>query len=98
MNKTEIIKSLSESTGLEKKQVQAVLDSLGNLIASALKVGGPGSFKLQSLAQFKRIDKPAQPARQGIDPFTKKEREFAAKPAKSVVKIIPLKDAKEAVQ
>jgi hypothetical protein len=38
----------------------------------------------------------AKPKRKGIDPFTKEERWFAAKPASVKVKIRPLKKLKDA--
>jgi hypothetical protein len=39
--------------------------------------------------------KPAQKARKGIDPFTKQERMFAAKPASISVRVRPLKKLKD---
>jgi len=96
MNKSEMISAISESTGLEKKQVVAVLDSISDLVANALKKGGPGTFKIHGLVQLKRVDVPAKPARRGIDPFTKLERDFAAKPASVKVKASALKGAKDA--
>ena len=39
--------------------------------------------------------KPATKARKGINPFTGEETVFAAKPARNVVKIRPLKKVKE---
>ena len=40
---------------------------------------------------------PAKPARKGINPFTKEPTVFKAKPARTVVKIRPLKALKDAV-
>ena len=39
--------------------------------------------------------KPATKARKGINPFTGQETTFAAKPARTVVKIRPLKKLKD---
>jgi hypothetical protein len=41
--------------------------------------------------------KPAQPRRKGINPFTKEEQWFKAKPARNVVKVRPLKSLKDLV-
>jgi nucleoid DNA-binding protein len=41
--------------------------------------------------------KPATKARKGINPFTKEEVMFKAKPARKVVKILPLKGLKDMV-
>jgi len=41
--------------------------------------------------------KPATKARKGINPFTGEETVFKAKPARKVVKIVPLKGLKDMV-
>jgi hypothetical protein len=41
--------------------------------------------------------KPATKARKGINPFTGQEQMFQAKPARSVVKVRPLKNLKDMV-
>jgi hypothetical protein len=41
------------------------------------------------------INKPATPQRNGINPFTKQEQVFAAKPARKVIKVRPLKALKD---
>lgn len=97
LNKSELVSALAESAGTDKKTVKAVLDGLGDLAAQALKKGGAGVFKIHGLVQLKRVDVPAKPARRGIDPFTKQERDFPAKPATSKVKASALKGAKDAV-
>ncbi len=97
MTKSEIMASLSETTGLSKKDVSNVLDGLGELIGKSLKKNGPGVFTLPGLSKFKVVRKPATKARKGINPFTKEEQMFAAKPARNVVKILPLKGLKDSV-
>ena len=62
-----------------------------------LTEGGPGSFNLAGIMKVKVIRKPAEPEREGIDPFTKEMRVFKAKPARNVVKVTPLKRLKDAV-
>jgi nucleoid DNA-binding protein len=47
--------------------------------------------------KVKVVRKPAVPARKGINPFTKEEMTFKARPARNVVKILPLKSLKEMV-
>ena len=41
------------------------------------------------------IQKPAVKARKGINPFTKQEQMFKAKPARKVIKVRPLKGLKD---
>jgi len=97
MTRTEVISALSASTGLSKQQVSGFLDELKNLIAANLKDGGPGAFNLPGLMKIKVTRKPATPERKGINPFTKEETVFKAKPAQNVVKIVPLKQLKDSV-
>ena len=105
MNKTEILTALAEGTGLSKKDVASVFDELGTLIGKNLgtligkNLGkrGPGAFNLPGLMKVKVIRKPATKARKGINPFTKEETVFKAKPARNVVKILPLKGLKDMV-
>ena len=97
MTKTEILTALVESTGLSKKEVASVLDELGTLIGKSLGKKGPGVFNIPGLMKVKVIRKPATKARKGINPFTKEEMVFKAKPARNVVKILPLKGLKDMV-
>jgi len=97
MSKTEITAQLAEKTGLSKKEVGSVLESLAGLIEQNLGKKGPGVFNLPGVAKFKVVRKPATKARKGINPFTKEEVTFKAKPARNVVKIQALKALKDSV-
>jgi nucleoid DNA-binding protein len=97
MNKTEVLTALAEATGLTKQQVGGVFDELAKLIGKNLGDEGPGTFALPSLMQIKVVRKPAVPEHKGINPFTKEEMIFKAKPAKNVVKVSPLKGLKDLV-
>ena len=95
MSKTEFIEAIANQAGLEKKQVSAVLDGMNDVVYKELKaqheVVIPGLLKLVT------IKKPAVPAREGINPFTKEKTTFKAKPARKVIKPRPLKALKDAV-
>jgi nucleoid DNA-binding protein len=97
MTKSEILLSLSESSGFTKKEVSSLLEDLGTLIGKNLKKGGPGIFNIPGLMKVKCVRKPATKARMGINPFTKEEVMFKAKPARNVVKVLPLKGLKDMV-
>ena len=97
MTKTEILTALADGTELSKKEVASVLEELGTLIGRNLGRRGPGVFNLPGLMKVKVIRKPATKARKGINPFTKEETIFKAKPARNVVKILPLKALKDMV-
>jgi nucleoid DNA-binding protein len=95
MTKSGIMNRISESTGLNKKQVTSVLDELGALIEGHIGKRGPGKFTLPGLLKIEARKKPARKARKGINPFTGEEMVFKAKPAQRVIKIRPLKKLKE---
>ena len=97
MTKTEILAALAEGTGLSKKEVASVIEELGSLIGKNLSKKGPGVFNIPGLMKVKVVRKPATKARKGINPFTKEEQMFKAKPARNVVKILPLKGLKDMV-
>lgn len=95
--KGEIYTALGEKTGLSKKQVSQVFDALGELIGKELGKKGPGTFTVPGLLKLKVVRKPATKAKEGINPFTKEKMMIKAKPARNVVKALPLKPLKEMV-
>ena len=97
MTKTQIVASLAESTGVTKQQVSDLFSELANLIGKNLSEEGPGAFTVPGLMKVKVVRKPATEARKGINPFTKEETIFKAKPARNVVKVMPLKGLKDLV-
>jgi nucleoid DNA-binding protein len=92
--KSEILSRIAEATELSRKQVASVFDALACQIKCAVGKKGPGVFALSGLLKVIVVNKPATPARRGINPFTKQEQMFAAKPARRVVKIRALKALK----
>ena len=95
-SKSEIYAYIAEKTNLKRKDVTAVFEALKELIERDLK-RGPGIFNLVGLMKIKLVHKPAVPARRGINPFTKEEVMFKAKPARNVVKVQALKTLKDMV-
>ena len=95
LNKTQILQQIADSAELSKKQVQAVLDELTNVIEGHVKKKGIGEFVLPGLLKITTVKKPATKARKGINPFTGLEVTFKAKPASTTVKVRPLKKLKE---
>ncbi len=94
--KSQVLAALSDNTGLTKKEVGVVFDTLGELIGNDLKKG-PGTFTVPGLMKVTVVRKPATKARKGINPFTGEETTFKAKPARNVVKVRPLKALKDMV-
>ena len=95
--KSEIFTTLAEKTGVSKKDVTAVFGALSELIGKELGKKGPGMFVVPGLLKLKVVRKPATKAKQGVNPFTKEPMTIKAKPARNVVKAVPLKALKELV-
>jgi nucleoid DNA-binding protein len=94
MNKSQLLDAVVESTELKRKEVNAVLESLNDIIATQIGKRGPGVFMLPGMLKIKVVVKPARKARKGINPFTGEEMVFKARPARKVAKILPLKKIK----
>ena len=93
--KTQILNQVAEETELSRKQVAAVLESLSGVIEGHIKKRAVGEFVLPGLMKILTVRKPAVKARKGINPFTKEEVMFKARPATTVVKVRPLKKLKD---
>jgi nucleoid DNA-binding protein len=94
-SKGEIFTAAAEKTGLTRKQVAGVYDAIVEQIKASVGKKGPGTFVVPGLMRINVITKPAVKARKGINPFTKMEQMFKAKPARKVVKVRPLKSLKD---
>lgn len=94
-SKTQIVDQIAEGTGLSRKQVSSVIEKLTDVIESHVMKNAVGEFILPGLLKISTVRKPAVKARKGINPFTKEEVMFKAKPATTVVKVRPLKKLKD---
>lgn len=96
LSKSGLVAHIAEGTSLAAKDVRAVLASLEGAVAASVSKKGAGSFVLPGLLKITATSVPAKPKRKGINPFTKQEQWFAAKPATVKVKVRPLKKLKDA--
>ena len=96
LTKTQLLSLIAAETEMTRREVGAVMDELSRIVSRHLrKRGGAGQFTLPGLLKIKTIRKPATRARKGKNPFTGEEMMFKPKPARTVVKIQPLKGLKE---
>jgi len=95
--KSEVFTAIAGHTGLARKEVQSVFDALGLLLSADLSKRGPGIMQVPGLMKVTVKRMPATKARKGINPFTKEETVFKAKPARNVVKVRPLQGLKKMV-
>jgi len=101
LTKTQIVTTLAESTGLSKKEVTAVFESMTELISAELNKGkktDPKQFTIPGLCKIVTKYKPAEKGGQKkINPFTGEEMVTKPKPASQQIKIRPLKALKDMV-
>jgi DNA-binding protein HU-beta len=95
MSKSEFVEAVANQSGLDKKQVNAVLSALTDVVYKELKA--QNEVVLPGLVKLTSVTKPATPEREGINPFTKEKTMFKAKPERKVIKPRPLKALKDAV-
>jgi hypothetical protein len=95
-NKTGLAAHLAQLAAVEVKAVKAVIASLEATMLASVHKKGLGSFTLPGLLKVHVVNVPAKKKRTGIDPFTKQERVFAAKPATVKIKTRALKKLKDA--
>ncbi len=96
LSKSGLVAHIADATSVAAKDIRAVLGALEGAIHASLNKKGAGSFTLPGVAKFSAVNVPAKPKRKGINPFTKEEQWFAAKPASVKVKVRPLKKLKDA--
>ena len=95
MSKSEFVEAVANQSGLDKKQVNAVLNALTDVVYKELKA--QNEVVLPGLVKLTSVTKPAVPEREGINPFTKEPTTFKAKPERKIIKPRPLKALKDAV-
>lgn len=95
-NKSGLIAHVAEVAGVEPKAAKAVIGALEATVLSSVSKKGLGAFTLPGLLKVTVVNVPAKKKRTGIDPFTKQERVFAAKPATVKIKTRALKKLKDA--
>ncbi|MDB5988549.1 MAG: DNA-binding protein [Nevskia sp.] len=96
LSKSGLVAHLAEASGIIAKDVRAVMSALEGAVAGSINKKGAGTFVLPGLLKITAVSVPAKPKRKGINPFTKQEQWFAAKPASVKVKVRPLKKLKDA--
>ena len=97
LSKSAVLQAITDSIGedISRKHVKQVIETLVTVGHRELKKSG--TFVLPGMAKFVVVKKPARPAREGINPFTKEKQKFAAKPASKGVRARPVKAVKDAV-
>jgi nucleoid DNA-binding protein len=95
--KDEVYAALARGTGLRRKQVAAVFSCLSELIGRELGKRGPGLFVVPGLVKLKSVRKPPTKSRPGRNPFTGEPMTIKARPARDVVRALPMKGLRDLV-
>jgi len=97
--KSETLSYISDKTGLTKRDVGAVFDTMGTLMRRDLRKPALGAFTVPGLMKVKVKKIPARKARKNVpNPFKPGElMDVAARPARKTVKVTPLKALKDMV-
>ena len=96
ISKSDLIQILVDKfADLTRKDIKGILEAMASIGHAELKKNGV--FVVPGLVRMVVVKKPATKARKGINPFTKEEVTFKAKPARTVIKIRPLKKLKDMV-
>ena len=96
LSKSALVAHISEFTNVATKDVRNVLAALESTMHASVSKKGAGSFTMPGLFKITAVEVPARPARKGINPFTKEEVTFKARPKSVKVKVRPLKKLKDA--
>ena len=96
LSKSGLVAHIADAASVAAKDVRAVLAALEGAVHASVSKKGAGAFTLPGLLKITAVSVPAKPKRKGINPFTKEEVWFAAKPASVKVKVRPLKKLKDA--
>merc|ERR1719453_1822870 len=93
MPKGEIFGAIEASSGVKKKEVKAVFESLGTMIPAQLKA--TGKFTIPGVTMIKLKKKPATKATTRL--MFGEMKKISAKPAKTLVKCYTVKALKDSL-
>jgi nucleoid DNA-binding protein len=97
-SKSEVFGQIAEQTGLSRKQVSQVFDVMRSMIEKDLSKRGCGVFAVPGMMKLKAVHKPAEKATTRANPFKPGEMmTVKAKPARTVIKVRPLKALKDSI-
>jgi nucleoid DNA-binding protein len=96
--KSQIFTEIAGETGLAKKDVQAVFETMQTMIEKDLSKRGPGQFTVPGLLKITKKAVPRRPAQKNKwIPLVQEFRDIAARPAHNKVAVRALKNLKEMV-
>jgi DNA-binding protein HU-beta len=95
LNRSQLLKTVSERTGMARKEVEQVYEHTVRTIQDAVK--GGQKVALSGFGRFQQRVRAARKAGLGKNPFTGETIQVAARPAQKLPKFLPAKQFKEYV-
>ncbi|MHC4810699.1 MAG: HU family DNA-binding protein [Planctomycetota bacterium] len=96
--KSQIFTEIAGETGLSKKDVQAVFETMQTMIEKDLGNRGPGQFTVPGLLKITKKHVPRRPAQKNKwIPLVQEHRDIPARPAHNKVAVRALKNLKSMV-
>jgi DNA-binding protein HU-beta len=95
LNRSQLLKTVSERTGMARKEVEQVYEHTLRTIQDAVKRGE--KVALSGFGRFQQRVQAARKAGMGKNPFTGETIKIAARPERRLPKFLPAKQFKEYV-
>lgn len=95
LNRSQLLKQVSERTGMARKEVEQVYEHTVRTIQDAVKSGR--KVALTGFGRFQQRVQAARKAGMGKNPFTGETIKIAARPERRLPKFLPAKQFKEYV-
>jgi DNA-binding protein HU-beta len=95
LNRSQLLKTVSERTGMARKEVEQVYEHTTRAIQDAVKSGQ--KVALTGFGRFQQRVQKARKAGMGKNPFTGETIRIAARPERRLPKFLPAKQFKEYV-
>ena len=96
MTKTQWLNEIATKSDMPMRDVKAVITAYEDVVMEQVQ-SKSGEFMHNGMFKVSAVHVPAKKARKGINPFTKEETVFKAKPATTKLKIRPLALLKKSV-
>ncbi|MAZ43587.1 MAG: DNA-binding protein [Legionellales bacterium] len=93
--RSEVYQEIAADTGLKRREVEAVFESLRQLANRHLMDGGSGQFSVPGMVKIRRVMKAETKKRTMLSPLTNTIVEVPPKPPRPDVKLVPLKPLKD---
>ncbi|HYF59003.1 MAG TPA: HU family DNA-binding protein [Burkholderiaceae bacterium] len=97
LKKTALLAKLAEVANVDPRAAKAVYAALEAVMVASLHKKGAKQFVMPGILKATTVMKPATKARKGINPFTKEEVTFKAKPASVKVRVRALAKVNAAI-